>query len=371
MASAVLGALVCGALSAAATARRQEGQDLVAELAEQVLANKQEILPIPWEFSIERDVGYVGEHPILENSTAEAKQESLGTVREIQDGLTPNIPVAAVAIKDLDQPPAPPSSFRTGGTVGGMDYMHLNGVVNPTADLTVWQWQRNKWFGLKKWLEFWISRYPEKLVVVHSYGDVLFGGCNETTLQYKYDSLVAASGSTTKIVLAAEVSPYPSDMGWAYQRWNESLVNRTHSVLDSYGMSHGWAETYANCSASVPNSQCSSPPRYQYANAGFIMGPANDVYEMLSGLSTYPGLENRLVNEYFLANPDVVTLDYPGTLVLSLHNMVKDGNTPVEVVTTGGNKSLRNKETGQSVCFVHGNGNSFDVIKGWAEQLTA
>jgi len=371
MALAALRALFAGALSAAAAATRAEGGDLVVELAERVLANRQEILPIPWEFSVERDVGYVGEHPILENSTTEVKLSSLGTVREAQDGLPPNIAVGAVAIKDVDQPPAPPSSFRTGGTVGGMEYMHLNGVVNPTADLTVWQWQRNKWFGLRKWLEFWISRYPEKLVVVHSHGDVLYGGCDEATLQYKYDSLVAASGSTTKIVLAAEVSPYPSDMGWAYQRWNESLVNRTRSILDSYGVSHSWAETYANCSASILNSQCSQPPRYQYANAGFIMGPANDVFDMLSGLSTYPGLENRLVNEYFLANPDLVTLDYPGTLVLSLHNMVKDGNTPVEVVTTGGTKSLRNKETGQAVCFVHGNGNSFDVIKGWAEQLTA
>jgi len=371
MVYAVLGALVLGALSSAAAATGQEGKGLVVELAEQVLANKQEVLQIPWEFSVERDVGYVGEHPILENSTAVLKEMSLGTVREIQSGLPPNIAIGTVGIKDIDQPSAPPSSFRMGGTVGGLDYMHLNGVVNPTADLTVWQWQRNKWFGLKTWLEMWTRRNPEKLVAVHSYGDVLYGGCDEATLQFKYDSLVSASGNTTKIVLAAEVSPYPSDLGWAYQRWNESLATRKYSVLDSYGLSHSWAETYANCSGSIPHSQCSSPPRYQYANAGFIMGPANDVYDMLSGLSTYPGLENRLVNEYFLAHPDLVTLDYPGSLVLSLNNMVKNGNSPVEVVTAGGSKALMNKETGQAVCFVHGNGNSFDVIKGWAEQLKA
>jgi len=334
-----------------------------------VLGNKQELLQIPWEFDLERDVGYVGEHPLLENSTAVVKQHSLGTVREVQSGLPPNIPIATAYIKDLEQPPAPPSVYRMGGSVGGLDFMHLNGVVNPTSELTVWQWQRIKWFGLKEWLEMWKTRNPDKLVVVHSPGDVLYGGCDENTLQHKYDQIVNASGEgTQKIVLGAEVSPYPEDLGWGYDR-SSSLEIRRQAVLTAFSMRHGWAGDYANCTGAL-HSICGSPAKYQYANMGFIMGPADDVYQMLSGLDTYTGLDNRLVNEYFLDNPDLVTLDYAGSLVLSLHNMVKNGQTPVEVRIAGGTKSLKNKETDQNVCFVHGNGNSFDALKTLAAELT-
>jgi len=361
-------ATVASAIAVPALARA-EGEDLVVELAEAVLANRQEVLQIPWEFDLERDVGYVGEHPLLENSTAEAKQESLGTVREVQNGLSPNIAIGTAYIKDTMQPPAPPSVYRMGGSVGGLDFMHLSGVVNPTSDLTVWQWQRIKWFGVKTWLEMWISRYPDKLVAVHSPGDVLYGGCDETTLQYKYDQIVNASGGTQKIVLAAEMSPYPEDMGWKYNM-TASLETRRQAVLSNFSVPQDWAEDYANCTGTL-HSICSSPPRYQYANMGFIMGPANDVYEMLSGLDTYTGLDNRMINEYFFDNPDLVTVDYAGSLVLSLHNMVKNGETPVEVSTAGGAKVLKNKETNQKVCFVHGNGNSFDALRTLATELTS
>jgi len=357
-------------LTASAVNRRTpsvEGQDLMDELADTVLGFKEGLLPIPFEMILERDVGYVGEHPIMDNSTCVTKQESLGTVREVDGGHSPNIPIGTVYIKDSDQPPIPAANFRTGGTTGGLDLMHLNGVINPTAELTVWQWQRNKYFGAKAWLDGWLTRYPDKLVILHSAGDVLYGGCDENSIQFKYDQIVAAAGGTQKIVLGAEVAPYPSDLGWKYATSTDAATQRD-TVLSAFGLSSGWTAPYAACTGET-NTICDSPtPLYQYASSSFIMGPVSDVSDMLSSLAQYTGLENRFVNEYFLENPDLVTLDYAAKLSFSLHGL----GMPVQVQTDGsGNKEILNKVTNEKVCFVHGTGNAYSALKGLAAQVKA
>jgi len=339
----------------------------MAELADAVLANKQEPLFVPYKIEKERDVGYVGELPTLANATCEVKLQSLGTPRESQ-GFPPLVAIGTIQIKENGGPAIPPPAYRYGESIGGDFVMHLNGVKIPPSDLVVWQWQRQRHIALKEWLNVWASRVPNKIAVLHSNGDVLYGGCDENTIQYKYDQIISASGGTAKIVASAEVSPYPSDLGQWYDAKAWTNTARTN-MLAAFGLSDDWISKYAECSGKK-NSLCGSPAKYQYASSGVLVGPVIDLYNLFANMYTYTGEENRLVNEHYLLNPSLMTLDYAGSLSMSLHNLVKsDGSIPVEVNGTGSTKSLTKKEDGNKVCFVYGNGNSFDALKVLASQL--
>jgi len=350
--------------------RDVEGAEYMEECADAVLANKQELLFVPFKIakSHGRDVGWMGHLPLVDAAKAEVSEGSLQTGRELQ-GYHPAIFIASLKIKDTEQPAFPPPGYRYGVSQGGEEILYYSGLVNPPADLTVWQWQRNRWSSLKPWLEYAIGRNPEKLVIIHSRGDVLYGGCSENIIQFKYEQIVG--GGTQTIVAAAEVSPYPQDLGWWY---SESTFTETmrSQALSSFGVPDGWVTKYAHCDNNTVNSMCGSPPRYQYASSGFLMGPALDIFTMLSGLESYEGLENRFINEYFLANPSKMTLDYSGSLSMTVHNLVKpDGSIPVRVSGSGDNKTLVFKDTNTTVCFVHGNGNSFESVKALASELKA
>lgn len=343
-----------------------EGQDFLLELADSVLANKQALLYVPYKIEKARDVGYVGELPTLANATCQVKMASLGTGRELQ-GFPPDVAIGTLEMKDSGLPAIPPSAYRYGGSAGGDEVRHLNGVAIPPVDLVVWQWQRQRHIALKEWLAHWVSRVPTKLAVIHSNGDVLFGGCDENTIEFKYQEIISASGGTAKIVAAAEVSPYPSDLGMWYESKAWTNTART-SMLTTFGRSADWITKYANCTG-AKNSLCTSPPKYQYASSGVLVGPVVDLYNMFASMYTYTGEENRIVNEYYLKNPSLMTLDYAGIMSMSLNNLVKGGSIPVEVSGSGSSKSLVNKEGGEKVCFVHGNGNSFGALKTLAQQL--
>jgi hypothetical protein len=349
---------------------RAEGEALVTELAEEVLAwESTKVLPSPWETVFNRpsnrDVGSVTEHPIWDKYELEVFPDSLETQRE-QDGFPPNIAMGRVLIKDSKKPTQPPPSYRMTG-VGGEEVRHLNGMVNPAGSTTVWGWQRIRYLAVKTWIDYWVARNTEKMIVLHASGEVLYAGCDENTIQYKYDEIIAASGGTQKVVLAAEVSPWPADLGWRYDQTAGIATTRT-GFLTTVGVTESFASTYADCSNATVGF-CNTPPKYQFASSGFIMGPIGDVADMLADMYYWSDSENRLVNEYFLHNPDKVALDYAGVLVLSLNNMKLDASIPVTVESTSGTKSFRNLITGGTVCFVHGGGNSFDALKVLAQEL--
>jgi len=349
---------------------RAEGEALVTELAEEVLAwESWKVLPSPWETVFNRpsnrDVGSVTEHPIRDKYDLEVFPDSLETARE-QDGFPPNIAMGRVLIKENKQPTQPPPTCRMTG-VGGEEVRHLNGMVNPAGNTTVWGWQRIRYLAVKTWIDYWSTRNTEKMIVVHASGEVLYAGCDENTIQYKYDEIIGASGGTQKVVLAAEVSPWPMDLAWRYEQTPGIATTRTN-FLSTVGVTESFATTYADCTNATVG-YCGTPPKYQFASSGFIMGPIGDVADMLADMYYWADSENRLVNEYFLHNPDKVALDYAGILVLSLNNMKLDASIPVTVESASGTKSFRNLITGNNVCFVHGGGNSFDALKVLAQEL--
>jgi len=349
---------------------RAEGEALVTELAEEVLAwESSKVLPSPWETVFNRpsnrDVGSVTEHPIWDKYDLEVFPDSLETVRE-QDGFPPNIAMGRVLIKDSKKPTQPPPSYRMTG-VGGEEVRHLNGMVNPAGSTTVWGWQRIRYLAVKTWLDYWAGRNTEKMIVLHASGEVLYAGCDENTIQYKYDQIIAASGGTQKVVLAAEVSPWPADLGWRYDQ-TAGIATTRADFLQAVGVAEAFASTYADCTNATVGF-CNTPPKYQFASSAFIMGPIGDVADMLADMYYWSDSENRLVNEYFLHNPDMVALDYAGVLVLSLNNMKLDASIPVTVESASGVKSFKNLITNSNVCFVHGGGNSFDALKVLAQEL--
>jgi len=351
---------------------RAEGEALVTELAEEVLAwESWKVLPSPWETVFNRpsnrDVGSVTEHPIWEKYDLEVFPDSLETTQE-QDGFPPTIAMGRVLVKDSKKPTMPPPSYRMTG-VGGEEVRHLNGMVNPAGSTTVWGWQRMRYLAVKAWMNYWSTRNSDKLIVLHASGEVLYAGCDETTIANKYNQIITASGGTQKVVLAAEMSPWPIELGWRYDQ-TAGLGTTRSALLSVVGVDESFASTYADCTNATVG-YCTTPPKYQFANSGFIMGPAADVAEMFTDFYYWSGSENNLVNEYFLHNTDQVALDYAGTLVLSLNNMKLDANIPVTVQSASGTKSFQSLITGTSVCFVHGNGNSFAALKVLAQELLA
>jgi len=352
---------------------RAEGEALVTELAEEVLAwESWKVLPSPWETVFNRpsnrDVGSVTEHPIWEHYDLQVFPGSLETVQE-QDGFPPTIAIGRSLVKDNKKPTMPPPSYRM-TDVGGEEVRHLNGMVNPAGSTTVWGWQRIRYLAVKAWLDYWSnSASSEKLIVLHASGEVLYAGCSEATIATKYNEIISASGGSQKIVLAAEMSPWPIELGWRYDQTGGLATTRT-DFLTSVGVSESFASTHADCTNATVGF-CTTPPKYQFANSGFIMGPVGDVAEMFNDFYYWSGSENNFVNEYFLHNTDQVALDYAGILVLSLHNMKLDASIPVTVQSSSGSKSFTNLITGSSVCFVHGGGNSHDAIKVLAQELLA
>jgi len=351
---------------------RAEGEALVTELAEEVLAwESWKVLPSPWETVFNRpsnrDVGSVTEHPIWEKYDLEVFPDSLETAQE-QDGFPPTIAMGRVLVKENKQPSMPPPDFRMTG-VGGEEVRHLNGMVNPAGSTTVWGWQRMRYLAVKTWMNYWSARNSEKLVVLHASGEVLYAGCDEATIATKYSEVITASGGTQKVVLAAEVSPMPIELGWRYDQTTGIATTRT-DFLTSVGVVESFASTYADCTNATVG-YCNTPPKYQFASSGFIMGPVGDVAEMYTDFYYWSGSENSFVNEYFLHNTDQVALDYAGILVLSINNMKLDASIPVTVQSASGTKSFQNLITGTSVCFVHGSGNSFDTLRVLAQELLA
>jgi hypothetical protein len=345
-----------------------EGDALAAELADEVLARSEKELPPPWEVTVntpsDRDVGFVTDHPYASAYDLEVAPCSLETEAE-QTGGPPSIDIRRVLVAETRNSTLPPPCYRT-GCAGGQAVRHLNGMVNPTGPTTVWGWQRSRYFALKAWMD---TKNDDDLIAVLASGEVLFAGCNESTIRDKYDLIIRASGGTGTIVIAAEVSPLHDDLAYSYDLRSTTLdAARTAFLSDAeVNVPDDFAGTYAACTDGV----CNSPAKYQFVNPGFIMGPVGDIKQMLQDLPQWADTENRLINQYYLRNTDKVVPDYAGILAISLHNMKLDTGIPVEVQDFAGTKSFMNRITNSPVCFVHGTGNSFNKLKEFAAELLA
>lgn len=231
------------------------------------------------------------------------------------------------------------------------------------------QWSKIKTASLLRWLKHTASAKPDELVIMVDSGDVVYGGCSEKQIQTYYQAIVEASNGT-EIVASAEVSPYPVQAFDFYNRtafpWMDERMAAVNRQLD---IKADWAADYADC-ADILGGPCDSPPSYRFLNWGFVMGPAAKLEKMVEFIFKDNNFDQTSAHGYYLEHPGEVTLDYGGVLSMSLHNLAEGDGAPVHFKKgMFGKKTLVNKVSGQTACFVHGNGNGEGFVKSLAAEL--
>lgn len=243
---------------------------------------------------------------------------------------------------------------------------------------------------------------PDMLVVLVDGGDVLWGGCDPSVLRSTYEKTVKAAGGA-KIVLGAEFGIGPSTMlrtCLTYQHLREPYesiraavlketgrpaINRSYDFSFHEALFGNWTQKnfswiddmYADRSVcNHKRSFCSTPPRYQFANYGFVMGPVSALKPFIDEINSVQDqqpdkIDQEVALKYHLGHPDLLTLDYSGTLMLSLHNFIGDMQavTPPFLKFDVKKRKVFNEITGNEQCFLHGNGRAKRLIWKMAEEM--
>lgn len=203
------------------------------------------------------------------------------------------------------------------------------------------------------------NKTPEKVVVAADGGDVLYGGCDEATLRAKYDQIISASTGNT-VVVGAELGAWPQtvpDLEPLYEQFQD----RMDDVMKAAGLNRS---VYTQFSHGCGN--CGHPPVYKFANGGFKMGPAKDLAHLFDTLCSMKGDEQANLHGLLVDGKHHLTLDYTGSLVLSLHGFDKYAD-----ILSVQSHSVHNSVTGLTQCFAHGNGEGKSAVNALAQALQA
>jgi len=229
-----------------------------------------------------------------------------------------------------------------------------------------WKYYRTKNGLMLKWINETFQKDPDTMAIMIDGGDMVFGGCDEKFLWRKYKEILNASGGgrNMKIVMSAETACYPINMGWRFREnttWEQrrSAVNKAVENLPD-----DWVLPYTPCSDKKV-APCDVENRaYRYPNWGWVMGPVKDLlplFEFVYNKGRRGSNDQERAQWWMLSNPDRVTLDYAGSLVLSTHQMAHgrpESEAPLEIkVDERHQPFILNKITKQPCCFAHGNGN--------------
>jgi len=243
-----------------------------------------------------------------------------------------------------------------------------------------------EWHGLftkPKLFKQWLDNHPDpnKVIVFADSADVLFGGCSQEQLMDNYRATVAKSGGVP-VVMGAELGLDPPPSG-AYTDIHKQFGDRRKKVQEIMALEDASYGDAAVCEIKrsdpkrcyVPSQQkvkeghwpcagpCSWPPALTFLNSGFIMGPVWAMREVAAGMIEHEELpvdapfrdnwhDQGAATLYMAANPNKLTLDYTGSIVLNMHQMKL--NESLEIM--GG--LFINKVTGVPQCFIHANGPS-------------
>lgn len=262
---------------------------------------------------------------------------------------------------------------------------------------------KNKAF--KKYIDVAVEHDPDMLVVMVDGGDVIWGGCDAALLRSTYEATVKGSRGA-KVVLGAEFQPGPKTMMRACMRKQhnkEPFESNRRAVLQALGKpvvnrswdlkfeKDYWGELWGHVDyefdyiddmyadrtrCDMHRSFCSNPPKYQFANYGFIMGPVSGLKPLIDLIVEQQAKNPELIDQqvalaYHLEHPDLVTLDYSGTMMLSMHNFLGDlsGNIPSFLKIDAPNHKVINEITGKDQCFLHGNGRAKPLLGKLAQEM--
>jgi hypothetical protein len=215
------------------------------------------------------------------------------------------------------------------------------------------------WYGFKTKVDAYHERIveltaggqPEQLVILVDNSDMAFGGCTYDDLLDRYDKI--SSLVNVPVIAGADNKLFPAT-DWPYHTFEE----RRGRIMRAFGMTAGKFCKYTDC------------PKYSYrfANSGFLAGPPKDLQHLLrcmlkNGFGDFgkTGYDDQQgLHACMFSNPDLVALDYTGTLSQQL--IFFDD----EVLYKSEGKVHNRVAGGVVQCFVHGNG---DTMKTWWPKL--
>jgi len=256
--------------------------------------------------------------------------------------------------------------------------VHADTSVNNVGVGEPWKYYRTKNGLMLKWINETFQKDPGTMAIMIDGGDMVFGGCDEGFLWWKYGQILKASGAgpNMKIVMSAELASFPIEMGWRFREnttWEQrrSAVNKQVENLPD-----DWVLPYTPCSDKMFAPCDSENMAYRYPNWGWVMGPVRDLlplFEFVYNKGIKGSMDQSRAQWWMLSHPDRVTLDYAGSLVLSTHQMAHgrpESAGPLEIKMDKRNQPfILNKITKQLCCFAHGNGNGEALIGSLSRQM--
>jgi len=239
-----------------------------------------------------------------------------------------------------------------------------------------WQFYRTKNGLMLKWIEEKMKEDPEAMAIMIDGGDMILGGCDEAFIWDKYRKIMQASGGPNMtLVMSAETACFPHEMDWHFR--DNSTWEKRRSAVNSQveNLADDWVLPWTPC-RDWKQAPCDPEPKraYRYPNWGFVMGPVKDLQPLFKFVYNNGGhpkksgdtIDQMRAQWWMLFRPHKITLDYTGSLVLSIHQMAwgrKDSEAPIEIVKNETGKPwIRNKITNQPCCFAHGNGDGEGLI---------
>lgn len=190
--------------------------------------------------------------------------------------------------------------------------------------------------------------------------DMLDGGCTDHELMDRYRKIVDASDGAS-VIVSGDINQYPSIPN-GIAKFNETFGDRRAKVMRAFGLHADAVDAYKEPKKATT---------YEFVNSGFLMGPIGELAEITRCMLDM-GLDEKCLahpscpreqkgsgeeccfddqlglTRCALRHPDKVTIDFPGSIVLSTFAM--------KVMFRVELGRIVNRITKSTQCFVHANG---------------
>mmetsp|Transcript_146350 Transcript_146350/g.469508 ORF Transcript_146350/g.469508 Transcript_146350/m.469508 type:complete len:413 (-) Transcript_146350:48-1286(-) len=227
------------------------------------------------------------------------------------------------------------------------------------------------------------GQVEQELVVFVDGADVFYGGCSPSAFQAAYAEISAKSGAS--VIFSAEVvcgeqncDRVPAIPHWAARISDVKNLDSGFWKKYEVGCNGTWTNLIVNGTPCAEErdcgywATCSVPPAVKFLNSGVIVGPIKDLSDMMEWtLRNYARFsvwgDQSVFSQYWLDNPDKVTLDYTGELVLSLSDMSHD----ILKISGRDSSKITNQAFGHLQCLIHGNGRGRYLLRELVRNVTS
>lgn len=242
--------------------------------------------------------------------------------------------------------------FPTAGVVG---YQYLNIGLGAEGNSYMTKIRR-----YVEWLHDTMLSDPNRLVIVADAKHVVYGGCSETDLLFRYRRIVGASEGAT-VVFGGQLHGILPGMP---QQVHLNRYNVLHAFkLLSYSYSWYTPPQFEECGNVTNHTSCPIPTDLEYLNLGFAMGPAKWMHHVFKHLL----LHNHTLHGHELLRhfQHTVTLDTSGTLIADLGHSSLGRPGFLEVI----DGRLWNNVTNLTQCFAVGSRRNSTELTGLVREL--